>query len=138
VAEAASAKAIAEERAAASEAAIDELERRLADERRKLRLRLTGLYRMGRHGYVRMLLSLAPGEALLPAVRALRFRAQRDAAAVASFEEIAARLAVEHRELDANARSPAAGSHARTTAATARRTRAPKVADARRHAPRER
>ena len=101
VAEAASAKAIAEERAAASEAAIADLERRLAEERRKLRLRLTGLYRMGRHGYLRMLLSLAPGEALLPAVRALRFLAQRDAAAVASFEEFAAKLAVEHRELDA-------------------------------------
>lgn len=56
VAEAASAKAIAEERAAASEAAIADLERRLAEERRKLRLRLTGLYRMGRHGYLRMLL----------------------------------------------------------------------------------
>lgn len=101
VAEAASAKSIAEERAAASEAAIADLERRLADERRKLRLRLTGLYRMGRHGYLRMLLSLAPGEALLPAVRALRYLAQRDAAAVASFEEFAAKLAVENRELDA-------------------------------------
>ena len=101
VAEAASAKAIAEERAAASETAIADLERRLAEERRTLRLRLTGLYRMGRHGYLRMLLSLAPGEALLPAVRALRFLAQRDAAAVASFEEIGARLALEHRELDA-------------------------------------
>ena len=101
VAEAASAKAIADERAAASEAAIAELEKRLAEERSKLRLRLTGLYRMGRHGYLRMLLSLAPGEALLPAVRALRFLAQRDAAAVASFEEFGARLAMEHRELDA-------------------------------------
>lgn len=101
VAEAASAKAIAEERAAASEAAIAELERRLSEERQKLRQRLTGLYRMGRHGYLRMLLSLAPGEALLPAVRALRFLAQRDAVAVASFEDFAAKLAVEHRELDA-------------------------------------
>lgn len=101
VAEAASAKAIAEERAAASEAAIGELEKRLADERRKLQSRLAGLYRMGRHGYLRMLLSLAPGEALLPAVRALRFLAQRDAASVAGFEEIAARLALEHRDLDA-------------------------------------
>ena len=88
VAEAASAKAIAEERAAASEAAIAELERRLAEERRKLRDRLTGLYRMGRHGYLRLLLSLTPGEAVLPAVRALRFLARRDAATVASFEEL--------------------------------------------------
>ncbi|MEO7794266.1 MAG: peptidoglycan DD-metalloendopeptidase family protein [Thermoanaerobaculia bacterium] len=100
VAEAASAKSIAEERAAASEAAIADLERRLDEERRKLRLRLTGLYRMGRHGYLRMLLSLAPGQELLPAVRALRYLAQRDAAAVASFEEFAARLAVQHRELE--------------------------------------
>ena len=101
VAEAESAKAIAEERAAASEVAIADLERRLAEERQRLRQRLTGLYRMGRHGYIRMLLSLAPGEALLPAVRALRFLARRDAATVASFEEIAARLAVENRELEA-------------------------------------
>ena len=100
-AEAESAKAIAEERAAASEAAIADLERRLAEERQRLRQRLTGLYRMGRHGYIRMPLSLAPGEALLPAVRALRFLARRDAATVASFEEIAARLAVENRELEA-------------------------------------
>ena len=101
VAEAESAKSIAEERAAASEAEIAELESRIAEQRRNLRLRLTGLYRMGRHGYLRMLLSLAPGEALLPAVRALRFLAQRDAASVASFEELAARLAVENRALDA-------------------------------------
>ncbi len=101
VAEAAAAKAIAEERAAASETAIADLEGRLAVERQKLTSRLTGLYRMGRHGYIRMLLSLAPGEALLPAVRALRYLARRDAAVVTSFEELGARLAVEHRELDA-------------------------------------
>lgn len=99
VAEAASAKAIAEERAALSESEIADLEARLARERDQLRLRLTGLYRMGRHGYLRMLLSLAPGEALLPAVRALRFLAQRDAASVSSFEDLAARLALRHREL---------------------------------------
>jgi len=101
VAEAAAAKSIAEERAAASEAAIAALERRLADERRKLEERLTGLYRMGRHGYLRLLLSLAPGEALLPAVRALRYLARRDAATVTGFEELGAKLAVEHRELAA-------------------------------------
>ncbi|MEO8275102.1 MAG: peptidoglycan DD-metalloendopeptidase family protein, partial [Thermoanaerobaculia bacterium] len=101
VAEAAAAKSIAEERAAASEKNIADLESRLNEERRNLESRITGLYRLGRHGYLRMLLSLAPGEELLPAVRALRYLARRDAAMVANFEEIAARLAVEHHELDA-------------------------------------
>ncbi len=112
VAEAAAAKSIAEERAAASEAAIADLERRLAEERRKLEERLTGLYRMGRHGYLRLLLSLAPGEALLPAVRALRYLARRDAATVTGFEELGARLAVEHGVL-ASERQVARGWFAR-------------------------
>ncbi len=99
VMEAAAAKSIAEEKAAASEQAIAELERRLAEERERLRTRLAGLYRMGRHGYLRMLLSLAPGEDLLPAVRALRYLARRDAAMVASIEDLRARLEVEHRQL---------------------------------------
>lgn len=99
VMEAAAAKSIAEERAVASEQAISELETRLDGERARLRSRLSGLYRMGRHGYLRMLLSLAPGEELLPAVRALRYLARRDATMVASIEDLRARLEVEHRVL---------------------------------------
>mgnify|MGYP001608297202 CR=1 FL=1 len=100
VAEAAAAKSIAEERAAASESAISALERQLESERQRLESRLAGLYRLGRHGFLRMLLSLTPGEELLPAVRQLRYLAQRDAALVAGFEEIRARLAVEHVVLE--------------------------------------
>ncbi|MGE0641434.1 MAG: murein hydrolase activator EnvC [Thermoanaerobaculia bacterium] len=100
VAEAAAAKEISEERAAASEKQIAALEAQLEIERRRLERRLDGLYRLGRHGYLRMLMSLAPGEDLLPAVRQLRYLARRDAALVAGFEEIRARLAVEHQELD--------------------------------------
>jgi septal ring factor EnvC (AmiA/AmiB activator) len=47
-----------------------------------------------------MLLSLAPGAELLPAVRQLRYLARRDAALVAGIEELRARLAVEHSTLD--------------------------------------
>jgi septal ring factor EnvC (AmiA/AmiB activator) len=100
VAEAEAAKSIAEERAAASEQAVAELERKLEDERTLLEDRVAGLYRLGRHGYLRLLLSLAPGQELLPAVRQLRYLARRDAALVAGFEEVQARLAVEHATLD--------------------------------------
>jgi septal ring factor EnvC (AmiA/AmiB activator) len=98
--EAAAAKSIAEEKAAASERAIAELERKLEEERARLEDRVAGLYRLGRHGYLRVLLSLAPEQEILPAVRQLRYLAKRDAALVAGFEEIKARLAVEHATLD--------------------------------------
>ena len=56
-----------------SEAGIRELETRLAAERERLAARLTGLYRLGRHGPLRLLLALEPGDHLLPAVRLLRY-----------------------------------------------------------------
>lgn len=112
VAEAAAAKAIAEERAAASERAIAELEAELEVEKARLESRLAGLYRVGRHGTLRMLLSLAPGEEILPAVRQLRYLARRDAALVAGIEELRARLASEHATLDAE-RATARGWFAR-------------------------
>lgn len=101
LAEAATAKALADQRVAESERAIAELEQRLVIERERLEERLTGLYRLGRHGSIRMLLALEPGEHLLPAVRWLRYLVRRDADLVARFEDLKARLAVEREELGA-------------------------------------
>ncbi len=101
LAEAATAKALAEQRVAETVGAIEELERRLEGERQRLEERLTGLYRLGRHGSIRMLLALEPGENLLPAVRWLRYLVRRDAELVDRFEDLKARLAVEREELGA-------------------------------------
>jgi len=99
LAEAATAKSLADQRVAESEATIAELEQRLETERRRLQERLTGLYRFGRHGPVRLLLALEPGENLLPGIRWLRYLVRRDADVVHRFEELKARLAVEREEL---------------------------------------
>ena len=101
VAEAATGQALAQDRVEATEAAIRELETRLAAERERLAARLAGLYRLGRHGPLRLLLALLLGEALLPAVRLLRYLARRDAEVVGRFEDLRARLAVEREELAA-------------------------------------
>lgn len=99
LAEAASAQALAETRVRAAEAEIADLETRLAVERTRLEGRLAGLYRLGRHGPLRLLLALEPGEGLLPAVRLLRYLVRQDADVVARFEDLRARLAVEREEL---------------------------------------
>lgn len=108
LAEAAAAKALADQQVAASERAIGELETQLAAERRRLEARLAGLYRFGRHGSIRLLLALEPGEELLPALRWIRYLVRRDADLVARFEELRARLAVERAEL-AERQAEAAG-----------------------------
>lgn len=108
LAEAASAHALAAARVDASEAAIGELEARLEAERRRLEARLAGLYRLGRHGPLRLLLALEPGDGLLPAVRLLRYLVRRDAQSVGRFEELRARLAVEREELRARQAEAAA------------------------------
>jgi len=99
LAEAATAKALADQRVAETELAVADLERRLETERRRLQERLTGLYRFGRHGPVRLLLALEPGEALLPGIRWMRYLVRRDADTVHRFEDLKARLAVEREEL---------------------------------------
>jgi septal ring factor EnvC (AmiA/AmiB activator) len=108
VAEATAAHALAAARVAESEASIAALEERLAVERRRLEARLAGLYRLGRHGPLRLFLALQPGDDLLPGVRLLRYLARRDATLVGRFEDLKARLAVEREELVAR-RGEAAG-----------------------------
>lgn len=99
LAEAATAHALAQARVEASEGVIRDLEARLDAERRRLSSRLTGLYRLGRHGPLRLVLALEPGEGLLPAVRLLRYLVRRDADTVGRFEDLRARLALEREEL---------------------------------------
>lgn len=78
--EATTAHELAEGRAAAAQAKITELEAALGEIRADLGRRLSGLYRLGSQGYLRLFLALEPGQGkeLLPAIRQLRFLVRRD------------------------------------------------------------
>ena len=99
--EAHTARTLAEDRTAAIAAQVGTLETRLVRVREDLRSRLVGLYRLGRAGYLRLLLALAPGQEVLPAMRQLRYLARRDGELMASFHETRARLTVEQGTLAA-------------------------------------
>lgn len=101
VAEAAAARDIAADRVAASEAEIARLEQELAAMRVELGRRVTTLYRLGRHGTVRLALSLRPGSDLLQSIRLLRFLARRDATLIERHVDAEARLATERDGLAA-------------------------------------
>lgn len=101
VAEAAAARELAEERVAAAEAAVVRLGEELEAARASLRRRLTGLYRLGREGPLRLLLAAEPGADLPAAVRLLRFLVRRDARAVDRYLETRERLEGERRRLEA-------------------------------------
>lgn len=107
VAEAVRAHELANSRVAATGERIADLEARLAAERRRLESRVAGLYRLGRHGTVRLAFALEPGSEPVGAIRLLRYLVRRDAASVERFEELGARLAVERAELESE-RSAAA------------------------------
>lgn len=100
VAEASAARELAEERVAASEAAVAELEGELSAVRDALRRRLVGLYRLGRHGPLRLVLSVEPGSDLPSAVRLLRYLVRRDAVAVERYVETRDDLLAERRRLE--------------------------------------
>jgi septal ring factor EnvC (AmiA/AmiB activator) len=87
-------------------AAAGQLEERLATQRAGLERSVSTLYRMGRGLPVRALLSLRADGDLPAAVRSLRFLAQRDFRAVASYRENRRRLEAE-RELLAARREEA-------------------------------
>ena len=99
LAEAQAAQAVAHERIRTLEHEVGSLEGRLRRVRNDLRGRLGGLYRLGRAGYLRLLISLAPGDEVLPAIRQLRFLARRDGDALERFLDTRARLSVEQQEL---------------------------------------
>ena len=101
LAEASAALAVASLRAAEAEARIGELEVDLAQVRADLRRRLTGLYRLGRRGYLRLFLSMRPDQELLPALRQLRFLVVRDQRALDRFVELREDLLAEQTRLEA-------------------------------------
>jgi len=101
LAEAAAARDLAASQAAASERAVADLEVSLAAARADLGRRLAGLYRLGRQGYLRLFLSLKPDARLLPAIRLMRYLAQRDRATVDRYTDDRARLAVQRDRLRA-------------------------------------
>ncbi len=86
-------------RVAASERAVAALEAALAAARVDLGRRLTGLYRLGRQGYLRLFLSLRPDAQLLPSIRLMRYLARRDRATIDRYTEDRERLASERDRL---------------------------------------
>jgi septal ring factor EnvC (AmiA/AmiB activator) len=99
IAEAAAARDLAARRVAAGEREVQRLEGALDEARAGLQRSLTGLYRLGRQGYLRLFLSLKPGQRLLPSVRLMRYLARRDRAAIDRYQEARARLATERDQL---------------------------------------
>ena len=102
--EAVAARALAAERAAATELEVFRLQGRLAELQGQLRRSLNGLYRLGRHGYLRLFLSLRPNQSLLPGIRLLRLIARRDAETLDRFRDTRTRLEFERDQLQAGRR----------------------------------
>jgi murein hydrolase activator len=101
VAEAEAAKALAEARVELLEQRVVELEGAVREVRRELQRRLETLYRLGRLGYLRLLLTVRADESALPVIRQLRFLARRDGEALERFADARARLAAEQQRLEA-------------------------------------
>jgi septal ring factor EnvC (AmiA/AmiB activator) len=99
VAEAVAAGALATQRAQALEANVAVLEQRLAELRQSLAERVVALHRLGRTAYVRMLLAVESQDAILPAIRQLRFLARRDRALIDTWVDTKARLDLDREEL---------------------------------------
>ncbi len=101
LAEAVAARDLAARREAAIAAEVVRLTGELEAAKQGLERRLSGLYRFGREGYLRLLLTLHPDSRLLPSVRLLRFLATRDAQAIERYRSSQAALAVERERLGA-------------------------------------
>ncbi len=99
IAEAQAARDLAEEQVRAGEIEVARLEELVAASRRDLRRRLVGLYRLGRQGYLRLLLSMRPAAEVVPAVRWVRYLARRDRAAIDRHTAARGRLEAERRAL---------------------------------------
>ena len=99
LAEAVAARDVAARRVAAGELEVRRLEGALGTARRDLKRRLTGLYRLGRQGYLRLFLSLKPDRRLLPSIRLLRFLARKDRAAIDHYQATRKSLETERDRL---------------------------------------
>jgi murein hydrolase activator len=92
LAEAQAARALVARQAEESAREVERLETSLAAARQDLSRRLAGLYRLGRQGYLRLLLSARPGDRLLPSIRLVRYLAQRDREAMDRYAAARGRL----------------------------------------------
>jgi len=99
LAEAATARDLAARRAAAGEGEVARLEQDVGNARRAMERRLTGLYRLGRQGYLRLFLALDPRRPLLPSLRLMRYLARRDRETFDHYREARAHLARERDRL---------------------------------------
>ncbi len=132
VAEAGAARSEAERRVAETGAAVERLAATLEATRRALERRLAGLYRLGRDGHLRLLLSVRPGPDLPAAIRLLRFLVRRDAGAVDRYLESKTRLETERDRLLAQQREVerwAAEAEARRAELASARTRQARLLD---------
>jgi len=78
LAEAAAAHDLSARRAEAGEREVARLEQDVTAARRAMNGRLAALYRLGRQGYLRLVLALDPKRPLLPSLRLMRYLARRD------------------------------------------------------------
>jgi septal ring factor EnvC (AmiA/AmiB activator) len=101
LAEAIAARDLAARREAEISAEVTRLEAELAASKQALERRLAGLYRFGRQGYLRLILTLHPDNRLLPSVRLLRFLARRDAQAIERYGASKVALGAEYQRLAA-------------------------------------
>jgi murein hydrolase activator len=101
LAEAVAARDQAAERETASERQVVDLERALDQRRRDFQRQLTGLYRLGRQGYLRLFFLLRPDASLLPSIRLMRYLVRRDREAVDAYQEGKQRLARRRDQLAA-------------------------------------
>jgi septal ring factor EnvC (AmiA/AmiB activator) len=101
LAEAVAARDQAAERETASERQVADLERALDQRRRDFQRQLTGLYRLGRQGYLRLFFLLRPDASLLPSIRLMRYLVRRDREAVDGYQEAKQRLARRRDQLAA-------------------------------------
>jgi septal ring factor EnvC (AmiA/AmiB activator) len=101
LAEAVVARDEAAEREAVSERQVVVLERALDQRRRAFQRQLTGLYRLGRQGYLRLFFLLRPDASLLPSIRLMRYLVRRDREAIDAYQEAKQRLARRRDQLAA-------------------------------------
>jgi murein DD-endopeptidase MepM/ murein hydrolase activator NlpD len=99
IAEAVAARDLAAQRVAAGEVEVVRLTEALAVARQGLQRRVAGLYRLGRHGYLRLVLAVKPDLRLIPSIRLIRYLARRDYASVAEYRQAERRLAAERGQL---------------------------------------
>jgi len=99
LAEATTARDLAARRVAQGEAEVRRLEGALDSAQADLKRSVTGLYRLGRQGYLRLFLSLKPDRRLLPSIRVMRYLARRDRAAIDRYQDARVHLARERDQL---------------------------------------